>query len=188
MDTPQVLISQEPPKPGFRFPLPKIPLKNLLFIAVIIIIPAILLLLSFKLDLKNPLASKTEPKLIKQGNIADLPKSALATNLSPLFYAELEYNPQSKSVLQHETGKISGGLSQLLEFAPAASADKLNYKIETLSDQDKLLYLGWVSLIKEARKTEQGTFRFRVTTVYQPNAQIKVYVQGVGPVWMAKIP
>lgn len=188
MDTPQVLIAQEPPKSGFRFPFPKIPLKNLLFISVIIIIPAILLLLNFKLDLKNFRSGQNPPKLIKQGNIADLPKSALATNLSPLFYAELEYNPQSKSVLQHETGKISGELPQLLEFAPAASADKLNYKIETLSDQDKLLHLGWVSLIKEARKTQQGTFRFKITTAYQPNAQVKVYIQGVGPVWMAKIP
>lgn len=163
-------------------------LKPILFVIFVIIIPALLVFLSFKLDIKEIRRAQNPPKLIKQGIVADLPKSALATNLSPLFYAELEYNLQSKSVLQHETGKISGELPQLLEFAPAASADKLNYKIETLSDQDKLLHLGWVSLVKQARKTEQGTFRFRITTAYQPNAQVKVYIQGVGPVWLAKMP
>lgn len=163
-------------------------LKPILFVIFVIIIPALLVFLSFKLDVKEIRRAQNPPKLIKQGNITDLPKSALATNLSPLFYADLEYNPSSKSVLQHDTGKTSGELPQLLDFAPAVSADKLNYKIETLSDQDKLLHLGWVSLVKQARKTEQGTFKFRMTTAYQPNAQVKVYIQGVGPVWLAKMP
>lgn len=175
-----------PPKPGFRFPLPKIPVKNLLFIAVIIIIPAILLLLSFKLDLKNPLASKTEPKLIKQGNVADLGPQLIGH--PQLFYADLEYNPKTNTVILIKTGNTSGDIPQLLDNEPASSSARLTLKIETISQDNKMLHFGWMSVLKEAKQTPSNTYKFQITTVYQPKAKITVYLEGRGLVWSTKMP
>lgn len=181
MDTPQVLIAEEPPKPGFRFPLPKIPVKNLLFIAVIIIIPAILLLLSFKLDLKNPLASKTEPKLIKQGNVAD-PGSQIQ-NHPQLFYAYLEYDPKTNLVTQLATARTNGDKPTFLPEQPAASSNLFIYKIELVSEKNVLLETGWDTKHKSIITTDKNTYKFRVMTSFYPNASIRVYSSDNKLIW-----
>lgn len=161
-------------------------LKPILFVIFVIIIPTLLVFLSFKLDLRQIRRAQNPPILIKQGKVADLDPQQLAGH-PQLFYADLEYNPATDTVTQLKTGNTSGDIPQLLDQVPTSSSARLNLKIETIGENKKLLHLGWITLFKEVIKTPEGTFKFQITTVYQPKTTVNVYLQGKRLIWTTKI-
>lgn len=153
----------------------------LTYFSILILIPISFLLIT---QLKKPVI-KSQPK----------PTTTETTTVTPsvenshpsLFYADLEYDPKNNSVTQRAFGKINGDIPYLSPDPPPASSEKLIYKIEVLSDKNELLQTGWSSISKKLISTSKNTLRFRVTTVYQPKAILRVSLPNNKIIWTGKI-
>lgn len=179
---PQVLIAEEPPKP-------KIPIKIFLIVIAIILMTAVPLSFLFvfpRLNLTNPFSQKTEPKLIKQGNISEL--SLEIQDHPKLFYADLEYDPKTGVTTQLTTGTNNGDPPPLLPNKPkTTSSSKFIYKVEVTSGST-ILQSGWVTDYMEIIQTPEGKLNFRVTATYYPKAFVKVFLSDNQLIWTGRIP
>lgn len=156
-------------------------LKPILFVIFVIIIPALLVFLSFKLDVKEIRRSQNPPKLIKQGQVADLGPQIISH--PQLFYAYLEYDPKTNLVTQLATARTNGDKPTFLPDQSVASLDLFIYKVEIISEKNVLLETGWDTKHKSLITTDKNTYRFRVMTSFYPNASVRVYSSDNKLIW-----
>ncbi len=159
------------------------PLKDKKFLSIIFLfllfsISIPLVTLFFRDQIKQkffPLNLKlsTTPKVIREGKINQIADPAE----QDFFFANLEYDPKSGSVIQRDTGRIKADLVPLYPSQPKdVSNAAFVYKIEVISKERELLQSSWGVTLKKIIQTSQGTFNFEVVVIYRPNSVIKVYI------------
>lgn len=104
-----------------------------------------------------------------------------------LFYVDLEYNPVTKAVTQLNSGKTSGDAPYLIPNKPAQSTNNFVYRVKVVSDNKRFIQKGYNSLPQDTILTSKNTYLFRITTLYKPNATIKVYDSADKLFWSGKI-
>lgn len=151
---------------------------------LIILIP--LLTYQFKNQINPPLFSKQTitPKLVRETTISEVGSKSHPE----IFFADLEYDPQTNLVTQHELGSINGDVSPLYSQQPATSNTEFVYQAEIISKENTLLESGWNSVPYEISKTAKNTFRFKVRTAYRLGSIIKIYLPNNQLIWTGKIP
>lgn len=138
--------------------------------------------LSFGMKSLIDINPQAKPKIISQGKISDLNLGG-----SNLFFADLEYNPQTKTVSQLQTGLIKENLPIYSPDKPTIPPSSFVYRVAVISATDGLIQNGWMSVDRKLIETEQKTLKIRVIAIYQPNTVVKVYSQDNILIWTGKI-
>lgn len=126
---------------------------------------------------------QVQPKLVRETTISQ----AATENHPKLFYADLEYDPQTGLVTQNALGKTNGDPPPLLPSPPSITLDNLIYKVEVVSDENVLLRSGWGVIPKEIAQTPQKTLSFRITTLYENQAMVRVILPEKGIIWTGRM-
>ena len=100
-----------------------------------------------------------------------------------LFYAEIEYNPETKVSILLANGKTNGDLPLLNPTEPPDSPTQFIYKIEVISKDDRLMQYGWVSTPKERILTTEGSFRLFILIQYHQESTIQLELPNGQVIW-----
>ncbi len=114
------------------------------------------------------------------------PTNIINDQHSKLFYADLEYDPNSGKVTEIDTG-ISHGDLDPLSSSPISSSVMFNYRIEVISETNQLMFSGWSNLFKRVIATPERKYRFSVYCPYYANANISVFTLDNQKIWQSKI-
>lgn len=127
---------------------------------------------------------KATPKLIEKGKVTDLTKK----DFPNLFYADLEYDPQTGLVKQIKTDTVRGDFQGLLPEKPKGNlTDKFIYEVEVISQKKEIILSGWRYDYKEIIQDASGKLQFRVTISYSSGSTVKVLLDGK-PIWIGVMP
>lgn len=151
--------------------------KKLLVFALLLILVSVIFLIS-KLQPTSRQGSSEKPSSRKL---------VVSEGHPSIFYAVLELDPNTNVVTQITSGQASGDLPYLSPEKPQANIDNLIYRIEVVSDKNLLLQSGWDQIGKKLVLTPQNTLKFRITTQYQKNAFVKIYLPDGKLIWTGKI-
>lgn len=125
-----------------------------------------------------------KPQIVQQGKVSEI---ATASD-DNLFFASLEYDPNTGLVTQLKTGTFKAESTPLFPNLPQKlSPQEFAYKIEVLSEESEVLQSGWVVTFKKAIQTRKGTFAFGIAVPYRPNTFVKVYLPGNKLIWTGRI-
>lgn len=134
-------------------------------------------------NLARFLTGKKEEKKVKESK-RTIPESK---NTHPeLFYANLEYDVNTKKVKKLASGKKNGDLQPLLPSHPPASDKRFSFKIELVLGKNKV-WEGWESLSKEIIEKEKNKLEFTITTPYQPKGIVNFYTEDNQLIWKEQI-
>ncbi|MEK7616491.1 MAG: hypothetical protein AAB414_00360 [Patescibacteria group bacterium] len=125
-----------------------------------------------------------QPKLIRETTIAEV----AAKSHPSLFYADLEYDPNTEAVALRETSVGRGDPPSLFPDKPPDDNNRLSFKVEVVSKENIVLQSGWYSDYKQKVKPKEGLLRFSVVTGYEPGAIVKLYYPNESKlIWLGKI-
>ena len=126
---------------------------------------------------------QVQPKLIKQTTIGKLPVESHPN----IFIVLLEYNTQTGVVTQLQSSKTNGDTPNYSSTTPQSLAGDFLYKIEVVDEKGKIVQIGWQLIPYEIIVKNGDDIRFRVITVYQQNATLKLYLQNNQLAWTGKM-
>ncbi len=150
------------------------------FIGTVVLAGVLLVgLLIFYLIKLADIKSEVKPKLVRESTVAEIS----IKNHPQLFYADLEYNPQTHLVTQVNTGEANGDPPTLLTEQPTIPTDRFLYKIEIISDKNELLLSGWDTQYKTLITTDTGSYKFRVVLEFYPQAIVRLYLPNGQLIW-----
>lgn len=126
---------------------------------------------------------KVQPKSVKETNIAEVAKSTHPQ----LYFAYLDYDPQTQQVIQLSTGKTNGDIPSLSPEEPEADSNSFIYRVEQTSPENNLILTGWKIISKETIKSNDNKYVLRVDALYQRGSIIRVYLPNQTIIWTGKI-
>ena len=127
-------------------------------------------------------------KLIIDRSIQPLNQPLSKTNFSnKLFYADLEYNPNTKTVTQLRTGTTEGTPVISPSQPLATTSGQFIYKVDVHSKDDKFLEQYWQAIPEKIIKTANNTFKFRITALYEQGAIIRLTLLDNRLIWTGVI-
>lgn len=97
-----------------------------------------------------------------------------SNNASPIFYFNLSYNPSNDSIAVIGSGKTDEELQPLSPNKPKLPSSFLLIKVDILSKKG-ILESGWKPISKQASKSPDGTYNFRIYTD-KPDSIITLYL------------
>lgn len=166
ISTPSGFVDQPNPSP------PKLAILILILIALIVTVVLVI--------------KKVTPQIQPISKEASQ-SSSIVSEHPELFYATLQYNPTSQTMTQLTSGKANGDIPHLFGEQPNISPSRFTYKIEIVTDKNVLVQSGWESISKELIQTPDGNLEFKVVTIYEPNAVIRVSLPDGNIIWTGKI-
>lgn len=124
-----------------------------------------------------------QPKLIKQTSL-----SRIAAETHPnLYISKLEYNQKQGVTTQLSVSKNNGDMPHFLS-SPSTSPRDFSYKIDVIAADGKVLQSGWDSIDKEIAIQTDDKIRFRIATLYQKDALVRVSLPPENIIWTGKQP
>ncbi len=106
---------------------------------------------------------------------------------TPLYFADLEYDPKTGITRQIKVGTARGDTPRFLQSQPKTGPNKFIYKVEILSGPKEVLSSGWFTEYKDVIQTKDNKLNFRVVVNYRPNSIIKVYLPDKKLIWTGQI-
>lgn len=102
---------------------------------------------------------------------------------TPLYFADLQYDPKTGITRQIKVGTIRGDTPRFLQSQPKTGPNKFIYKVEVLSGPKEILSSGWFTEYRDVVAAKDGKLNFRVVVAYRPNSIIKVYLPDKKLLW-----
>lgn len=104
------------------------------------------------------------------------------------FLADIEYNPQTGTVIQRGTSVGRGDPPPFFSERPPEDPNRISYKVEVVTEENIILQSGWYSDYKQKVQTKENTLRFSAVAGYSPGATIKLYYPTEDKlIWIGKI-
>lgn len=102
---------------------------------------------------------------------------------TPLYFADLEYDPKTALIRQVKVGTLRGDSPRFLSSQPKSAPNKFIYKVEVLSSPKEILTSGWFTEYRDVVEEKDGKINFRVVVAFKPNSIIKVYLPNKKLLW-----
>lgn len=159
-----------------ELPSHKFPLKTI--VLVIVLLGVFSALLFFY---KSSFHQKTAPTKEKTNQVKPTAKQT-----GNLFVADLEYDPTTGIVTQHDIQRVQGTPAIFSTKQPVNASSDFIYRVAVVS-KNQLVTEGWESIAKDIIKTAKNTLRFTIAVPYSQNAIVRVYTTDNKILWTGKM-
>lgn len=116
-----------------------------------------------------------------------LPTSSKNEKRYQLFYVDLSYDTKTKAVTAVRQSYEKDILPVYTAIKPT-DPSVFPFQVEIIQADGKILHRGWGSVNKKISQTSTGAILFRVTSVYEKGAIVKVFIMGNTPAYQTTIP
>lgn len=169
---PNTEVGLESPEFGSKSPRKKLFSLIGLLILVIGVITSVYLVQNqtiFKSQAAGLLgAQEIQPQLIEETSLFE----ATIKDHPELFYADLEYNPATKLIVETGNGKTNGDPPVFSETPPIKlSFEDLSYRTDVVINNE-IAQSGWSLVYSEIAQLSNGNLGFRTVVTYRPNSTI----------------
>lgn len=104
-----------------------------------------------------------------------------------LYHADLEYDPNSKLVIQRFVSTSQGDEPYLSQIKPEFSNENFIYRVEVTTPTGEFLGGGWKSIPKSVLTLENKRLRFFITSKYSKGAFIRLYQADDYLIWTGRM-
>ncbi len=183
MDDPIIKIHYED-----KFHLPK---KQQSKIKTGIIVVEILIICLLLASPRSPFKSTTKSSEFIAENRTPLPN--ISPVVSPtqdhpkIYFASLEYDPNSNQTTLIKSGVTNGELPSLSISQPKPNSNNFIYKVEVKSNQNQVYQSGWESLPIKTIETPDHKYRFQLYTDFKADDFIYLSLPSKKIIWTGKI-